>query len=273
MEEDAKAALLAAYGRLLRPLVRILLRNRVSFAEFTGVAKQVFVTTALQQTDASEEEEKRRSRVAIITGVPAAEVAAVLAKKGEQELTRILATITRVLSGWHTDAEFTGPYGLPLELRLNDSPDRSFIELTHRYAPGIDPRPLLDELIRIGVVKETEKGWFRVLTRTYLPKVDALESIERLGDAVEHFVDTVDFNRQEDDPEQRLFERIVVADDGISEEDLPRFKRYIRDRAQILLEEIDNWLSRLEKPRNASTKKTQTGVGIYHYVVHQEDEP
>ncbi len=273
MEAHAKGALLAAYRRLLRPLVRILLRNRVSFTEFADVARHVFVTTALEQTDEREGEEKRRSRVVIMTGVPAAEVADVLSQKGEEELTKSLAAITRILSGWHTDADFTGPYGLPLELRLDHAPDRSFIELTRRYATRIDPASLLADLIRVGVVKETEKGWFRVLTRTYVPNVDALDSIERLGEAVEHFVGTVDFNRQEQDPERRLFERIVVADDGISEEDLPRFKQYIRDRAQILLEEIDNWLSRLEKPTSPAVNKTHTGVGIYHYVVHPEDRP
>ncbi|MEE4184384.1 MAG: DUF6502 family protein, partial [Gammaproteobacteria bacterium] len=46
MDESPKRGLLAAYGRLLRPLIRILIRNGVSFAEFADVAKQAYVEVA-----------------------------------------------------------------------------------------------------------------------------------------------------------------------------------------------------------------------------------
>jgi hypothetical protein len=69
------------------------------------------------------------------------------------------------------------------------------------------------------------------------------------------------------DVDRRLFERTVYADDGIREEDLPRFKRFVRGRSQVLLEDIDNWLSQLEKPGTGEGKRAiQTGIGIYHYV-------
>lgn len=272
MESELKAALLAAYTRLLCPLVRILLRNGVSYPEFAEAAKKVFVTVVTNESPTGDAETVA-ARAAIRTGITKSEALRILSEGSNPSTESNLNRITRVLSGWHTDTAYTGPYGLPLELQLvqHDRPD--FVSLVQMYCPDTQPTVLLNELIRIGVVKEIENGWFRVLTRTYLPKTDVPDSLERIGQAVQHLIETVEHNRLEMDAERRLFERTVYADDGISEEDLPRFKRYVRGRSQVLLEDIDNWLSQLEKPTTDQGKRViQTGIGIYHYIEQDADQ-
>jgi hypothetical protein len=122
------------------------------------------------------------------------------------------------------------------------------------------------------VVKESDGSRFRVLTRTYLPKADEPESLDRLGHAVRNFVETMDFNRTEIDPEKKLFERTVRADDGIREADLPVFQAYVRERGQFLLEELDDWLSKLD-PMTDDKKETriETGVGIYQFIRRHDE--
>ena len=111
---NVKQALLAAYRHLLTPLVRILLRNGISYLEFAEVARQVFVDVAGRDFTLP----KRKislSRIAIMTGLSRKEVAR-LAREGthskrttqDGELNRV----GRVLQGWYTDSEFTGPYGV-----------------------------------------------------------------------------------------------------------------------------------------------------------------
>ena len=46
MESDLKQGLLAAYRRLMKPLVRILIRNGVAYGEFAEVAKEVYIDVA-----------------------------------------------------------------------------------------------------------------------------------------------------------------------------------------------------------------------------------
>jgi hypothetical protein len=126
---------------------------------------------------------------------------------------------------------------------------------------------MLEELLRIGVVREADRGRFRVLTRTYLPNADAPESLDRLGDAVRNFVETMDFNRTETDPTKRLLERTVRADTGVRISDLPMFQAYVRERGQFLLEEIDDWLSKLEPVDEKNNEpRVNTGVGIYQFI-------
>ena len=74
----------------------------------------------------------------------------------------------------------------------------------------------------------------------------------------------------EDDPKQRLFERQVYTEDGIRPEDLPRFQSFVNKRSNLLLEEIDNWLTQLEKPNEPTNKRVSTGLGIFNYV-HKGD--
>lgn len=267
-ETEAKEALLAAYKRLLRPLVRLLLRNNIGFAEFSELSKELFVDVAIKDFGFSEKK-MTNARIAIHTGLTKTEISKILEKykTTRDDRSSSLTRVMKILSGWHTDPDFTGPYGLPLDLAYASPQGKSFSELSRRYTPEISPRSMLDYLIRIGVVKETDRGSYKILTRTYMPNADAPDSLERLACSVRNFIETIDYNRIEPNPEKRLFERTVVADDGIRIDDLPRFQTFLRERAQLLLEELDDWLSQLEKPASDSgVQVVQTGVGIYHYV-------
>jgi hypothetical protein len=272
MDQTKKQRLLAAYRRLLKPLIRILLRNGVAFNEFSNIAKAVYVDVASQEFKVPHRK-MSQARIAILTGLTRKEVASFYGNKGAQkeELKSNLSRVTRVLAGWHTDSDFTGPYGLPLELQFEGEKGLDFLQLTRRYSRDMAPRAMLDELIRIKAVQETESGWYKVLTRTYLPDADALDSLDRLARVVQNFIATIDRNIYEDDPDKRNFERHVSSDQGIKAEDLPRFRAFIKQRAQLLLEEIDNWLSQLDPPKPSDPEKINTGVGIYHYIEEEEE--
>ncbi|MEO7386338.1 MAG: DUF6502 family protein [Gammaproteobacteria bacterium] len=270
MEADLKAALLTAYARLLRPLVQILLRNGVSYSEFADTAKRVFVTTAATRL-AKGGTAASAAQIAIQTGLSQRETQEVLDDRGEAPVNTNLARITALLSAWHSDDRVVGPYGLPLEVQLQEQGRMDFETLVQDYCPGADPAFLLEQLVAIGAVRRTDDGWLRVLTRTYLPNVDAPDSVERIGYAVERLVETVDFNREQRDPGQRLFERTVMADFGLKQEDLPALEGFVRQRGQQLLEEIDNWISLRDKPDvDSGDKVVQTGLGIYHFVDDSE---
>jgi len=268
MEADLKQGLLAAYRRLMRPLVRILIRNGVAYGEFSEIAKEVYIDVAASDFKVPHRK-MSQARIAILTGLTRKEVARIIGgkNKGDQELISNHNRVTRVLTGWHTDTEYTGPYGLPLELKFED-PEKSldFTQLVHRYSGDMAARAMLDELLRIGVVIETEPGWYKATTRTYTPAIDNPDSLERLARVVYNFINTVDRNVAEQDPSKRNFERLVFADNGIKKEDLPRFSAYIKKRAQLLLEEIDNWLSQLDSPDPDDENRIKTGLGIYHYI-------
>jgi predicted XRE-type DNA-binding protein len=274
MELELKQGLLAAYRRLLRPLIRILLRNGVAFGEFAEVAKEVYVDVAAKDFKVPHRK-MSQARIAILTGLTRKEVSRFYGDKktqGKEEQKNNVNRVTRVLTGWHTDTEFSGPYGLPLELEFEGRNGSDFCSLVQHYSGDMAARAMLDELLRIGAVKETESGWYKVLTRTYLPDTDAPASLDLLGTEVQRFISTIDHNIREQDSDKRNFERHVHADEGIKAQDLPRLRAFIKSRAQLLLEEVDNWLSQLDKPDLKKDEIVHTGLGIFHYIEEDEEE-
>lgn len=258
------------------PLVRILLRQGISFAEFAEVAKAVYVEVAIKDFKVTGRK-ATRTRIAVMTGLTRKEVKRVIdeAVKERYELKTSYNRLGRVLVGWHTDPDFTGPYGMPLELQYESAStnELTFSVLVKRHSGDMSPRSILDELIRVGAVTETDGGWFRVLRRDYIPEAQGVHNFERAGGVIRNFVNTIDFNMTKTAPGSGRFERQAVADDGIRLQDVPKFDSYLRERCQSLLEEIDNWLTNLPKPDpDKGDAVVRTGLGIYHYLGQVNEE-
>lgn len=274
MSDSVKTGLLAAYSKLLRPLIRILLRHGITYAELSEVVKTVYVQTAAREFRVPGKK-MSKARIAIVTGLTRKEVQRIstLGNEGGGSHKASSSRIGRVLSGWHTDPDFTGPYGMPLELRYDsDMPeDVTFVRLVQRFSGDMTPRAMLDELLRVGAVIETDQNWFKAIRREYVPNLLAPNFLERVGSGIHNFVTTVETNMQKKGPGKGLFERYVWRPGGIKTTDLSAFDDYVRNRCQQLLDEIDNWLSKLDAPAD-DEEVVNTGVGIYHYVVDHDEE-
>lgn len=274
MTDPVRIGLLSAYRVLMQPLVRILVRHGVSYNEFNEVLKNVFVEVA-ERDFGIPGRKPSQSRVAILTGLTRKEVAkqkAILDGDAELQDASNLNRVTKVLLGWHTDAEYTGPYGLPLELPFDPAEGLGITSLVRKYSGDMAPRAMLDELLRVGAVEKVAAGSFKVLTRAYVPESLHPDALERLGGVIKNFVATVEFNTEKSAPGAGRFERVVFADNGLRIELLPSFDRLLRTKGQQLLVELDNWLSAQESSESSESlddsdvTTIKTGVGIYHFI-------
>lgn len=272
MTESLTHGLLAAYRKLLQPLVRILVRHGVSYAEISEVLKNVFVEVAERDFNLPGRRTSQ-SRVAILTGLSRKEVAkqkAILDSGDAPSIASNLNRVARVLEAWHMEPEFTGIYGLPLDLPFESESGPSFVELVRRFSGDMSARAMLDELLHVGAVQELASGAFKVLMHAYVPEQLRPDALQRFGEVVRDFVSTYEHNmhRKPEGPPGR-FERIVFATNGLREDLMPAFAVLIKAKGHNLLVELDNWIS-AQETRASSTgkdvKNVRTGVGIYHYV-------
>lgn len=270
MPDSVKKGLIDAYREFLRPLIRILIRHGVSTSEFIEVVKAVYAEIAAAEFDLPGKRQSQ-SRVAILTGLTRKEVARLQATDyGRlEEDQKDVHRVARVLDGWHLDPEFTGPYGMPLEIPFESQEGISFTELVRRYSGDMSPRAMLDELLRVGAAREIDEGWLRVLTRSYIPETLAPEALERTARIVENFLNTVEINLKKDKTGSGRFERIVLSDRPLSKAQLLSFEEVLRRRGQEFLEELDDWLNDLEEPEDQKT--WYTGLGLYHFIEKDED--
>lgn len=274
MSENFKATLIAAFKPLMRPLVRILVRNGVSFGEFSELLKAVFVESAqdvLQLADSKQSV----SRIAITTGLTRLEVSRLLTQTDEdaEALAGRLSRVGRLLTGWHQDSDFTGPYGIPYEVQFDGAPGRrSFFELARRYTGDVPAEEMLDELKRIGAVLDLGNGYYRVLIRSYIPSAADPAKFHAMSVAFTDLAKTLDQNLRPDE-DHKLFERRVWAPNGISQSAAMDFDGYIKERGQQFLETIDDWLSSRESEaiKNDVQPRIKVGLGVYMFVRPAEE--
>ena len=93
--------------------------------------------------------------------------------------------------------------------------------------------------------------------------------LERLGNVVNYFIDTVDFNLQKKKQGEGRFERYAITMEGLSASGFEAFDALIREKGQELLEILDDWLGQHEirgGHRLPPSESIRTGVGIFHFI-------
>ena len=261
----------------MQPLVRILIRNGVSYGELTELLKNVFVEVA-ERDFTIPGRKTSQSRIAILTGLTRKEVAKqknILDSGEALNVVTNLNRLTRVLVGWHTDPDFTGPYGMPLDLPFESSSGISFMDLVRRHSGDMAPRAMLDELIRVSAVERLATGSLKVLMRVYIPERLHPDALQRFGESLRDFIATLEYNMEKRGVTPGRFERKVYADDGLRQDLLPAFESLLRTKCMNVLVELDNWISAQElsnTAKNKDVKRVNTGVGIYHFLSDYEGE-
>ncbi len=273
MDSPLSAILSAAVLRLLRPLVRILLRNGIAYSLFAELAKKTYVEVAFAEF--TEPGRKQTvSRVSALTGLTRKETKRLheLQNPSDSESAQRYNRATRVIGGWLNDARFLDAEGEPLPLSLEDG-EVSFASLVKHYSGDIPPRAMLAVLESAGtVVQEAEQ--VRLRRRAYIPGNDPVEKLPILGTDVAELITTIDHNLTS--PADGLRFQRKVSNAHIHPDAVEAFRDLSAEKAQLLLEELDEWMSRHEAGTDESTDGSPgryVSMGIYYYVRkdHEED--
>jgi Family of unknown function (DUF6502) len=259
-------ALSRAVQRLLRPLVRILLRNGVSFGTFADLAKWLYVDVATQEF-AIAGRKQSTSRVAVLTGLTRKEVQRLRkpAMPGDHEATERYNRAARVIAGWRREKEFLDAEGRPATLPMSGETG-TFTSLVKRFSGDMPVRAVLDELRRVGAIAELADGRVQLVTRAYIPTTSETDKLHILGTDVAHLIATIDHNLRPDAMEP-FFQR-KVAYDNLPDQVLPEFRKLSAEKAQLLLEELDRWLAQHDRdtqPGIEGTGRNWAGVGTYYF--------
>ena len=268
MSDTARAHLIHAFRKVLRPLVKILIRAGVRHDEFVEVIKGVYVEAAVRD-GTGQAGPLTRSRVALATGVPRRDVdryidnEALLTPPAPTHAT----TLTEVLHIWNTDPRYLGPYGVPLEIDFDTTPGRRFTELVRRADPVADAVMVLDDLVRSGVVVMSGERYLKVTSRSYvIADLLSPQALEYFGATISNLARTLEHNMVTE-AERKLLQRSVIADRGLPKALLPEFEGYVKARAQQMLAEVDDWLGQRAGPDFEPDDTTVgTGVTVFHYV-------
>jgi hypothetical protein len=145
--------------RVLQPLVRLLLRNGVTYTVLAAALKRVFVDAARREL-AGRGMAQTDSAVTLLCGVHRRDVRNLTRGAAAQAAPPApLGLAAQVVAHWMNDAAYRASDGAPRVLPRSPGTDSaSFDALVASVSRDVRPRAVLDELLRLGVVQETDAG-------------------------------------------------------------------------------------------------------------------
>lgn len=260
------SALSKAILRLLRPLIRILLRNGVPFGSFAELARWVYVDVALCNFSI-DGRKPSDSRASVLTGLSRKEVRRLreLDVAEDDAGSARYNRAARVLTAWVRNSRYRDHNGTPLILGLEGA-EPSFASLVQAYSGDVPVRAIRDELQRVGAIEVLSDERIKLISRAYVPHTGEEEKLGILGVDVAELIGTIDRNLQ-GDPQGPLFQR-RVAYNNLPGEAVATFRAMSRQKSQELLEEFDRYLAANDRDLNPDVcgqGRWVAGVGIYYF--------
>lgn len=260
-----KNQILSAVRHVLGPLVRMLLRNGVTWQEFAELGKEVFVQVA-RDDYGIQGRPTNTARVALITGLGRREVTRVkgvlLGERAREDSPP--SRISQILSAWHLDPQFLDTSGRPSVLPATGD-GHSMATLLRLHAGDSPHGAILKELEELDLVERTAAG-FRVLSRDYIRSPTDPDMVRQACTAMHDHAATIAYNVNAKRIGPPRFERMATH---IS---MPRrhqraFEGYLQTEGQVFLERIDHWLTSraVEEAPGAEPgdRDLRIGVGMY----------
>jgi hypothetical protein len=255
-----KALTLEFLGRVLEPIVRLMLRAGVTWKEFSELSKAKFVDVATADFGIRGRP-TNASRVAILTGLDRRDVRKLRKAAPTAPPQGYQSKASQILDAWHHDAEFLDARGKAAALEL-DGDGPTFSALVRRYAPALPVVAMAKELKSVGAVEELADGRLRPLTRAYVPRGLPAERLRLWASVLSDVANTIEHNFTRDDPTPSRFERRAL-NLRVDRRALPEFRELLEAEGQAFLERIDDWLSAHQATDSDDASAVRLGVGLY----------
>lgn len=247
--------------KVLRPLVRIMIRNGVSSGTLEELVRKAYVDEAFD-IGKKNQHKTTVSSVSAQTGLSRKEVKRLneLSDTHNTDIEQKYNRAVRVISGWVNEKAFTDTSGSAKALPM-DGDKGSFSALVKQFSGDIPTKAMLDLLTAADCVQVEDKK-VQLIKHAYVPGKDSAEIIQILGTDANELINTIDHNltaNESDKRYQRKVSCVALNNDAIEE-----FINLSKTQSQSLLEKLDAWLSQHEiNPDDENT--SYVSLGIYYY--------
>ncbi|MFL0800967.1 MAG: DUF6502 family protein [Agarilytica sp.] len=280
MSNSIKDHVSSALRKLLEPIIMMMLRNNVTYKQFSSLCKTIFVEVAARDFGIRGRP-TNVSRIAVLTGLDRKEVKRVKDLIQDNQLSTNTQNsqdrLTRVLSAWHLDSEFLDERGQPL-LLPSEGEAQSFSALAKKYGGDIPASTLLKELVRGEAIDELDDGTLRVTQRYFFPSQSDPEALIRAGSVVHDLGATLFHNLYEGGGSEKplRFER-RASNHRVDPATAKAFRAFVEREGQMFLERVDEWLSAHELPESEAGKDAHKNIegvrlGVGAYLIEEDEK-
>jgi hypothetical protein len=271
---EPRPAIVAAFKRLLGPLVRLAIDHGILYPDFVDMLKEVFVEAAAH---AARESGGRftDSRLTLLSGVHRKEIRRLLREEqGEPAPPRLHHVGTAVVARWLSDARYMDAAGSPKPLPRAESAghESSFNALAETVSKNVRPRAILDELLRLGIVHVDAEDRVHLDVRGFVPSADFDAKAFYFGEALHDHIASGAHNLGGRKP--GMLERSVYYDE-LSPASIEALAHRSEELAMRMLQDINRdgmALERSDPPPPGQRMRMRLGV-YFHAAPFAEPPP
>jgi len=266
MSDYVQNATKAALAKLMRPLVKLLIKQGFTYANFAEVTRRLFIDVAAEDFKLPGKKQSS-SRISVLTGINRKDIAKILDRPNTADSNDLKGgnRPSRIIQGWLRDNDFANESGAPKPLHFEGA-EHSFSELVRRYGGDVTPRAVFDELIRVGAVTKNPQQRIVLCSSAYIPQADLEEKFRIMGRATNDLFSTLDHNLEHDPYTARLQRTVAYSD--VPLEALAQIRLRSKEVGEQFLLQINQWLSQQDRdvnPEIKGTGKARAGIGIYYF--------
>lgn len=253
----------AAVKRILRPLVRLFITRSLTFPWAANLLRSVYVEVALREFPVAGKRQTD-SRITLLTGVHRKDVKRLRAHaRGAARPPRAAALGVQVIARWTGLPEYRDAQGAPRPLpRLATAGEaHSFESLVRSVNTDIRPRVVLDEWLRLGLVRIDETDRVCLDARAFIPPEGSEEMAYFFGRNLHDHAAAAVHNVL---GEARPFLERSVNYNNLSPESVAELDELGRRRGMEVLQELNARALQLQqRDAHGPTASWRFNLGVY----------
>lgn len=258
----------------MRPIVRLMLRKGITYTYFSDMLKGVFVEVA-EREFRLDDKPPTDSRISLLTGVHRKDVRRLrnLPDEAEDTLPASVSLGAHLVSTWSSAAPFCRNDGEPAALpRLaSTGGECSFDALVARVSKDIRARVVLDEWLRLGVVRIDDEDRVHLQTNAFVPQKGFDEKAAYFGHNVHDHASAAVHNLT---TEGRPFFERSVHYDTLTEAGVGELREAVADEGMRVLQSFNALAAHLETRDSASDAPRQRiTIGLYFFSEPSTEAP
>ena len=267
-----KAPFAAAIHRMLRPVVRHLIAQGITYPALAQMLKEVYVDVA-ESEFALPFKRQTDSRLALVTGVNRKEISRLRRKPRAAAIAVEDNLLTHVIGRWMAGPPYATADGRPRRLPYDDVRRTvpSFARLVRDLSVDIPVRSVLDELVRVGAVALLPDDQVELRAEAHIPGDDAAATLSLLGSDPGELFSTIMHNIEHPDA-PRLQRKVVY--DNIGADALAEIRAAARRTGEEFIRRANVLLAAHDRDRNPrAAGGTRMRVVLATHYFEEEAEP
>lgn len=236
--------------KLLKPISWLAIRYQININEIIKELKAGLVTEA-QEEIVRDSKQESISKISVMTGVHRIDVGKLV--KGERLINDERNYIFKLIGIWSTNKNYLDNSGKP-KLIETYGKQSEFSELVKTINSSLNSYTILNELLRIGVVKK-EGSKIKLIVNSYVPNKESEENIVYLAE------DSIDITKCiiENLEEEKKNHHLKTEFDEIPEAYQEEIKNELLKRGAKFHQEIQEYLSKFDVAVNPKINNSNAG--------------